>query len=397
MQFRLKYFIIIIASINIGCKQVYSPPVISSPSSYLVVEGVINSGSGATIINLSYTVNLASKVSLTPVSNAMVSVQSEQNATYPLTAIGNGKYYTSNLNLNSSQKYRLVIIAPNNKNYYSDYVPVLNSPPIDSVYYNFANNNMVISSVTHDPTNTVQYYRWDYNETWIIHSNYFSYFKTNGDTVLARNLINDNVYQCWTSDTSTTILLNSTSKLKQAILTNNIITAIPQNSEKLSHRYSILINQYALTGDAYNFWTNLKTNTEKLGSIFDAQPTQLHGNIHSLADPTEPVIGYVSVGGVATKRVFIDNQQLPNFVFYRGIVGCVIDTFLYRYTPPGGKVVVNQVDEYINYNKGALYPGYTPLLPFELPGGPILGYSASTPNCSDCTLRGTNVQPAFWK
>jgi hypothetical protein len=398
MKFRFKYLlIIIIASINNSCKQIYSPPAISSPESYLVVEGVVNSGSGATIISLSYTVNLASKISLTPVLNAVVSVQSEQNATYPLTQIGNGKYYTSNLNLDNSQKYRLVIITPNNKNYYSDYVPVLNSPPIDSIYFTTPSNNVVINSATHDPTNTVQYYRWDFNETWLIHSAYFSYFKSDGYTVNVRDLVNDNIYQCWSSDSSTTILLNSTSKLKQALLTDNIITSIPQNSVKVGHKYSILINQYALTSDAYKFWTNLKTNTEQLGSLFDAQPTQLIGNIHSTTNPNEPVIGYISVGSVSSKRIFIDNQQLPLGTYYPGNISCVIDTFLYKYIPPGGKTPTNQVDVYINYKNGGTKSPYIPIQAISIPGGPIIGYTASTPECTDCTLTGTNVQPAFWK
>ncbi len=397
MQFKVKFLLILIIAGTISsCKQIYNPPAISSPNTYLVVEGVINSGSDATIIKLSNTVNLASKVSVSPLLHAIVSVQGDQNVSYPLIEIGNGKYYTSNLNLDNSHKYRLIIITSNSKSYYSDYVPVLDSPPIDSVFFNLNGNNVVINSATHDATNTVQFYRWDFNETWIIHSAFFSYFKSDGTKITFRNLIDDNVYQCWSSDTSNSIVINSTSKLKQAVITNNIITTVDKNSPKVVHKYSILVNQYALTGDAYKFWTNLKSNTEQLGSIFDAQPTQLIGNIHSTTNPNEPVIGYISVGKVSTKRIFIDNQQIP-FTNYREGEECVLDTFLYKYVSPGGKTAVNQVDEYINYKIGGNYPPYIPVLPISIPGGAVLGYSASTSDCTDCTLRGTNIQPSYWK
>jgi hypothetical protein len=50
----------------------------------------------------------------------------------------------------------------------------------------------------------------------------------------------------------------------------------------------------------------------------------------------------------------------------------------------------NEVD--LNIYKGDAIP----VLPFGLPGQPPKGYSASGGICVDCTLRGTNVRPAFW-
>ena len=46
---------------------------------------------------------------------------------------------------------------------------------------------------------------------------------------------------------------------------------------------------YALTRDQFNYWANLKKTTEYLGTIFDAQPSQLNNNIHCLSNPSEPV------------------------------------------------------------------------------------------------------------
>ena len=74
----------------------------------------------------------------------------------------------------------------------------------------------------------------------------------------------------------------------------------------------------------------------------------------------------------------------------------MIDTLLYRYFAPGAKIPVNQVNEFINYNNGATTIKI-PIVAIQQPGGPILGYTASSPFCVDCTVRGSNKQPLFWK
>jgi hypothetical protein len=180
------------------------------------------------------------------------------------------------------------------------------------------------------------------------------------------------------------------------------------SSPKIANEYSIQLRQYALTADAYTFWTNLKKNTESLGSIFDAQPSEISGNIHSATHPSEPVVGYISVGGVAIKRIFITEQQLPAFGPPFPNEGNPANCTLleaccyYVYIPQGSfgspGAPINQVNEYINYDKGATV-AFLPVAPIQVPGGPVLGYTAITPKCADCTLQkgATNKQPAYWK
>jgi hypothetical protein len=71
----------------ISCRKPYNPPATTTSNSYLVVEGVINSGTDSTIIKLSQTVNLSSKVSLNPLTRAVLTVENDQNGSYPLTEI----------------------------------------------------------------------------------------------------------------------------------------------------------------------------------------------------------------------------------------------------------------------------------------------------------------------
>jgi hypothetical protein len=408
---KLHILVFLLILIVCSCKKPYNPPLKNIPATgFLVVEGSVNSGSDSTFIKLSRSVSLASKIVANPELNATVTVQNDQNLSYPLMAIGNGFYACAGLNLDNSRMYRLYIKTANNEQYASDFATILNSPPIDSISYDFNGNNTGpganVYANTHDPTGTVKYYRWDYQETWEFQSAFQSAFISNGDSVVLRNQITDQIFRCWRSDTSSNIILGSSAKLSQGVIFNTPLTFIPSADERVGFDYSILVRQYALTADAYNFYGNIKKNSEQLGSIFDAEPSEISGNIHCITNPAEPVIGYLSIGNVTSQRIFIKKQQVPNgwttiIPYYAGCQlsndplyfdGCC--SFI-AHTPNGA--VYNQVDAYINYDIGH-YP--FPLIPIDaigMPGHPPTGYTAATKECTDCTLRGTNVEPSYWQ
>jgi hypothetical protein len=404
----IAFFILILVSCS--CKKAYNPPLKNIPATgFLVVEGSVNSGSDSTSIKLSRTVSLLSKVVANPELNATVTVQNDQNVSYPLTETGNGFYACAGLNLDNSHKYRLYIKTANNEQYASDFATILNSPPIDSISYDFNGNNtgtgVNVYANTHDPTGTVKYYRWDYQETWEFQSAFNSGFYSNGDSVLLRNELTDEINTCWRSDTSSIIILGSSAKLSKNVIFNTPLTFIPSSDERVGFEYSILVRQYALTADAYNFYVNVKQNTEQLGSIFDAEPSEVSGNIHCITNPAEPVIGYLSIGNVASQRIFIKSQQLPNWTtinpFYAGC-GYFFDDMnnkpccYYESTTATG-AHINQVNIFINYDIGG---DPNPLIPIDaigLPGQPPIGYLAGTKACTDCTVRGTNIEPSYWQ
>ncbi|MBB3057162.1 DUF4249 domain-containing protein [Mucilaginibacter gotjawali] len=387
--------------ISVSCKKLYNPPAISAPGSYLVVEGVINNGPDSTIFKLSHTVNLASKITLNPLTGAVLTIESDQNTIYPLTETRKGSYGIGSLQLDNNRKYRLRIKTADNE-YLSDFVPVVNAPPVDTISFNVENKGIQINAGTHDAVNNTRYYRWDYQETWVFHSYYQSGYVSNGDTVVERVFPANEVYNCWGNDTSSTIILGSSAKLSQNVITNNPLTFVSSTSEKLGTKYSIMVREYALTADAYKFWQILKTNTEQLGSIFDAQPSQINGNIHSTKNPSEAVIGYVSAGTVTSKRIFITDQQLPGWVPAQPYPNCTLDSIYLQYKPAGATVAVNQENVYFNYNhlanpQDALIPVAAIIVIPPIGPEMIIGHTGAQPECVDCTLRGTNKQPDFWR
>ena len=374
-----------------GCQKPYLPHVVAVSGNYLVVEGVINTGSDSTSIRLSRTVQLSSTAQVKPELGATVTVLTDAPGNYPLSSAGKGYYTGPGLNVNSSAKYGLKIVTADGKTYRSDMVVAKNSPPIDSVYYRVQSDGIKIYVDTHDSSNGTNYYRWDYKETYEIHPAFNSYVyftQIPFDTVLNRSLA-DQVYSCWLYNTSSDIILNSSAKLARDVIANNQVTAIASTSEKVRVRYSILVKQYALTADAFHYYEQLRKNTERLGSIFDAQPSELPGNIHCVTNPGEAVIGYLTAGTPAQSRKFIDKRFLPAWRSSTPYDECMLDSLLFKRRVDGS--IINEVQLYI-------YAGtLMPLSPIQRPGSPIiLGYTASSPECVDCTLRGSNKQPSFW-
>lgn len=372
------------------CKKPYNPSVISSTNNYLVVEGVINPGSDSTVFILNETVKLNNSGAFNPVRGAIVSVEGENSGIYFLTDIYNNGHYNSisGLNISSDQRYRLRI-KTSEKEYLSDFVVVKTTPPIDSVGYNVQNGNVNLYVNTHDPRNSTRFYRWDYDETWQFHAKYESDFvlDPSSNNIVPRNA-NQEVYHCFGNSFSSHIVLMSTEKLAQDVVSQGTLTQMPLSSEKVETRYSILVRQYALTQDAFQFYQILQKNTEQLGSIFDAQPSQLTGNIHCVTNPSEPVVGYVTASTVQQKRIFINHTDLPGDVQPIYPYDCEEETAYYSQPKTGVNQVQNTlINPPIDYIPTiALYDGQ----------GHIIGYMYSTVPCTTCTLRGTTQAPDWW-
>jgi Domain of unknown function (DUF4249) len=371
-----------------SCKKPYDPKVVSLANSYLVVEGVINLSFDSTVIKLSRTVNVNNKITTNPVLGATVTVEGEQSiVSYLADIYGNGHYWTYDINLPLTQRYRLRIVTAEGQQYLSDYLVYKPTPPIDSIGYTVTKGIVNLYVNSHDPANSTRLYRWDYEETWKFHSKYQSDYVYDPNTI-SIVLRNSSVYYCFGNDVSSNTLLTSTTNLSRDVVYQSPLTQIPLTSEKLESEYSILVKQYALPSEAFAFYQNIKTNTEQLGSIFDVQPTQFtSGNIHNVAKPNEPVVGYLTMTNVQTKRVFIQHSDLPGNVQPVYPYDCQQDSAFF--SGPGGS---NQVSSILIDQPQS----YVPTTAITA-GGNTIGYLYSSPVCADCTVTGYTQPPYWWQ
>jgi hypothetical protein len=328
----IKYIFVVVLAAALSCKESYDVPIAAARTNTLVVEGVINS-SGATNIKLSRSAALADTSTIKAETSAMVSIESEGGAITVLHEITPGSYEDST-STDPSQKYRVHIRTTDGREYASDFVPVVIGPAIDSISWKMKNNNVAIYANTHDESNSTRYYRWKYKETWEFHSAFISNWEYVNEQMIYR--LNNNIFTCYQNEESTTIIHASSAKLANDIISEAALTTVLNGSVKISVLYSILVTQYPLTKDAYEYWEQLKKNTEKLGTIFDPQPSANKTNIHCLTDPSEMVIGYISASNVVSKQASISPQTGIKYSELNSqqqqVLLALINSYVERYT-----------------------------------------------------------------
>jgi Domain of unknown function (DUF4249) len=365
-----------------SCQDKYMPKINVPPSGFLVVEGFINAGNGPTRISLTRASSLDSPAIIQELG-AAVDVQSQNGASFPLTQDSTGSYSIPQIPVDNAQQYRLHIKTSNGKEYLSAYSPVNMSPPIDSVTWTAGSDAVSIFVTTHDPQNKVQYYQWQFEETWKYTAEYQSNLKYVIGTGIVLRPPDELFYTCWRSEPSTVVDIATSATLSSALIYEFPVTQVPYfTSDKLVNRYSILVKQYALTKEWYEWQLKVQKNTERVGSIFDSQPSETGGNIVCTTNPAEMVIGFIGCSSETEKRIFIDRTQIPPVKVFTGYEACeesgvgLDSTALYNFFAGGFYIPID----------------------FVYKNGILVGYSAAGPECVDCRLKGgTTTEPSFWQ
>lgn len=358
-----------------ACKDPYFPPLVDSDNRILVVEGVLNASGGTTSIRLSRSTKIDNYNTIVPEEGAQVTVEAESGSPQNLFATGGG-FYRSSLSMQSGQKYRVRIRTSDGKEYLSSYSEAKVTPAIDSISWKQEAEGVTVYANAHDDANTTTYYRWDYEETWEIRTYYYSQYVFENGRVRERNMPDEERYICWKYNNSSNILIASSAKLQSDRIAEAPLLQIPTGNEKLDWRYSILVRQYALDKNAYEFYDLMKKNTESIGTIFDPQPSEIRGNFICITDPAEPVIGHVTASTVTEKRIFINSTEVTDWVFVENcpVQEVTTDSVVY-YFEGGGFIPYEAVEE----------------------NGVITKYMSSYAGCTDCTTRGGSVQrPSYW-
>ncbi len=369
-----------------ACREKYVPTLNEPTTGYLVVEGFINSGSGPTVINLTRSTKISGAASIVKETKALVRVENKANTTsFPLTETSSGIYTNPQLSLNSSDQYRIYIKTTDGKEYVSDYSAVRRTPDIDSLSWRMENGGIQTYANTHDNQNKTKYYLFKYEETWEFTSRYPTQLKIYNDRQGVPNhvgyrdssnpIYDPKLFRCWKTNIPTTIMTYTTEKLSQDAVSLYPLAYIEPASWKLGILYSIILKQYALSQEYFRFLDQMRKNTEQLGSIFDAQPSENIGNLRCLSNANERVIGFVEVSEEKQQRIFISNAQVPGWGYNNQCEDQV--------------AIPNQPDSIKIAN------GLPTTVAFGGRSGLDVVYFAPA-LCVDCTLRGVNTKPSFW-
>jgi uncharacterized protein DUF4249 len=393
MKFILYIIQLFFIGLLIGCLEPYEPEIASNPTDYLVVDGVITSKSGPYTIKITKTFDLdvvdPEEVEVTGLN---LVIEEENGLVETLDETSGGNYQTISLQGKVGNRYRLKFNYNGNQ-YQSSWEEIYSSTPIDSVYYSVetkqtTNKDEQIKGVqfyldSHGSSQDATYYRYEWEETWEIGVFYPSLFDYLGNDNLEEAI--NPLHTCWKHNSQTVINIATSEGLTENQISRNELDFITGENERFIKKYSLLVKQYALDESEYLFWKALQESNEQLGSLYDKQPGNIKGNITNLSSPSEIVLGYFSASGLQEERIFI--TELKD-LSRKSRCGIPLDTLLKE----------ELGDEYeqkllAGLNRGKLFYDFVTTMTEIEPLGALL----SDPICSDCRLKGGDVnKPNYW-
>ena len=151
---------------------------------------------------------------------------------------------------------------------------------------------------------------------------------------------------------------------------------ISRDNSIIRTRYSILVKQYAQSLEAFTFYKILNKFSSSDNLFSQNQPGFFSGNLYSVNNNNEKVVGYFDISSVSSKRIFFNfsdffpDEPLPPYF---------IDCSIFQI-----KDISKLTEDVIN-NKVIFHS----LIPDELP-------NVVNAACGDCTKIGTTTKPDFW-
>ncbi len=373
----------------------------------LVIEGRITDEPGIHVVKVSYTRPIEETRPI-PLTGANVRVEGTDGSLIKFEESTSGQYLSQEgAAAKVGVSYQLVV-THEERIYESSLQELIGSPPIDNIYHEYS--ELIVDDTkevrpgiqilidTKDDGNKAKHFRYEWEETYEVRPPYPSLyqFSSNPDTLFLRNEL---IHVCYVTDRSSAIILGSTANLSDSKLTGMEVRYITSATDQLKFTYSILVTQYAISAEAYNFYRLMNERSVGGGSLYSNQLGALVGNIHSLNDESEVVLGFFEVAGKQQKRQFFryelldprfpspDDQQTCSplqikFIEELGPPYGISDSVRYYVQEKGLEVVdalycdstrnINVACEF--YMRAILAPRY----------------------CADCRYRGTTQKPRYW-
>jgi hypothetical protein len=232
--------------------------------------------------------------------------------------------------------------------------------------------------------NDSKYYRYTYQETY----EFRSFFRIPNKLIIEDEGLKivpktEEDYLCYVTKDSEKIIISSSSDIDSEAISRFPVRFLSKENSAITYRYSLLATQYSMTREAYNFYEVLNELSGSESLFSQNQPGFVNGNVYSVDNADEKVLGYFSVSAVDSQRIFFnftdfyDRSERPSYPF-----DCNISR-------PEYLVLFNAVEtDLIGLISQANGP----------PDGEGKGpYRVASKTCVDCRSVGVNVKPDFWE
>ena len=400
---RIIAFLFLVAAAS--CIDPYTPN-LKNYNSLLVVEGLITNENSSYKIKLSRTTGQANSIS-EKVADADVYITDGSGVKTHLQNNGGGIYKTDSTSFKGivGQNYGLQILTSDGKEYRSDQCTMLPVADIDKVYYEKGEEISGINGKTSpgikiflnsaNTTGNNQYFRWTFEEVWKFKipcpQRYKCIMVLDSATYIFQQIDSVKEY-CWKKNLSEDLIINSILSGGANFISGQEIQFIdPVLSDRLTQEYSILVKQYSVSQEEFDFWNNLKKAGEAGGDIFALQPFTVMSNIHNVNNNNERILGYFEVSAVSQNRIFITASELDPLYLPHYQTDCAE-------IPKGpsswpGKIPPTFYEIYYKImNNG----DYTFIMPIFNTDNILRQLVYATNVCAICELTGFSTKPDFW-
>lgn len=302
-----------------SCITPYQPDIPPEAVNKYVVFGQINSNSEFQTVKVS----MASPVSdpeFIPVSGCALRISDDKKNQFAMQESQEepGVYgvYIDSEYLAPGKSFKIDIITPDGTSIQSDFDRMPPCPDVGDVYYEI---DEIISEYTGQPEKGIRFYidldatdftsrffKWDITETWEYRVDYPREWYYDG-TVHHIFPPDYSRKVCWLTLKVKEIYTLSTTNLEENRYSKFPLNFASSHTSRLIYGYSLLIEQAALSEEAYSYWDQMRINGTGLGGLYERQPLSITGNLHNLTDPDQEVLGFFSAETVKSKRIFISD------------------------------------------------------------------------------------------
>ena len=399
------YIILILALITVmGCKD----PLPLDTFDYedlLVVEATITNEVKQQEIKLTRTTTLDTS-DIRIENNADVYIIENGSIRYDFAQSEN-RTYLSNKEFAASagSTYQLFINTANGRSYSSENEKPPEPPELNKLYAERATDPygatgiQVLADVEGSLGN--RFFRFEYEETYKI--------KTPFPSTLDFDIQNYNVDDtgsisydvatrsnprqetiCYSTKKSAGINLIASTSLDINRVKRKPVLFLKGNDPKIQQRYSILVKVFSQSQSSYTFYQNLKELGSNDDFLSQKQPGFIVGNIISLTNASEKVLGFFDVALQAQKRIFFTYEDFdfpePPYFF-----NCLPKELDYNDNTTLDRDPNEREEIYENLKFG----GYNILERLLINN--VNTFTLISAPCSDCTTFSSNIKPEFWK
>ena len=148
--------------------------------------------------------------------------------------------------------------------------------------------------VTPAPTSAEkQYYRWNYEETWEVHTPltaFYEYDPETNDIIPVKTLLNTG----WAQHYNHSHIFGNNENYQSGQMRNFVIYNVDKDDNRFNYRYYTRVHQTAISREEFEYERLSSQLSNEMGGLFTPQPSALPTNIHCQTADVH-AIGYVGV------------------------------------------------------------------------------------------------------